>query len=100
MYWCHDVCIYWDLDVGVFGTLRCSWDVWNVRVALSVVSAVSKLLFGRCWSPLCSLTCIAFVFSMYMSVCPSGAFCFSRIGVQSDTPSSYRGAKCYSILFE
>ena len=76
MYWCHDVCIYWDLDVGVFGTLRCSWDVWNVRVALSVVSAVSKLLFGRCWSPLCSLTCIAFVFSMYMSLCPSGAFVF------------------------
>ena len=100
MYWCKDVYIFGDLDVVVFGSFRCSWDVGSVRIILSVVSAVSRLLFGRCWSPLCSLACIAFAFRMYMSMCPSGVVCFSRIGVQSDTPSSHKGARYFSILTE
>ena len=76
MYWCHDACIFWDLDVVVFGSFRCSWDVGIVRVVLSVVSAVSRLSLGHCWSPLCSLSCVAFAFSMYMAVCPSSFFFF------------------------
>ena len=100
MYWCHDVCIFLDLDVVVSGSFRCSWDAGSVRVVLSVVSAVSRLLFGRCWSPLCSLACIAFAFSIYMSVCASGVVCLSRIGVQSDTPSSHMGTRCFSTLSE
>ena len=35
---------------------------------------------------------------MCTSVCPSGVVCFYRIGVQSVTPSSHRGAKCFSSL--
>jgi len=92
------VFILWDLDVVVFDSFQYSWDVGSVRVVLSVVSAVSRLSFGRCWSPLCSLACIAFAFSMYMLVCLSGVVCFYRIGVQSDTPSSHRGGRCLSIL--
>ena len=33
-------------------------------------------------------------------VCPAGVVCFSRIGVQSVTPSSHRGTKCFSSLSE
>ncbi len=33
-------------------------------------------------------------------MCPAGVVCFSRIGVQSVTPSSHRGAKCFSSLSE
>ena len=74
MYFC-------DLDVVGFGSFICSWDVGSVIVVLSVVSAISRLLLGRCWSPLCSLACIAFAFIMYMLVCPSDVACFSRICV-------------------
>ena len=94
-------CVFFgDLDVVVFGSFRCSSDVRSVRVVLSVVRAVSRLLFGRYWSPSCSLAYTAFAFNMYMPVCPSGVGCFSRIGVQSDTPSSLRGGGCFGILFE
>jgi hypothetical protein len=37
---------------------------------------------------------------MCASVCLAGVVCFSRIGVQSVTPSSHRGAKCLSSLSE
>ena len=37
---------------------------------------------------------------MCTSVCPASVVCFSRIGVQSVTPSSHRGAKCFSSLSE
>jgi hypothetical protein len=37
---------------------------------------------------------------MCTSVCPAGVVCFSRIGVKSLTPSSNRGAKCFSSLSE
>jgi hypothetical protein len=33
-------------------------------------------------------------------VCPSHVVCFSSIGVQSETPSSHRGARCFSNLSE
>ena len=33
-------------------------------------------------------------------VCPAGVVCFSRIGVQSETPSSHRGTRCFSSLSE
>ncbi len=33
-------------------------------------------------------------------MCHAGVVCFSRIGVQSVTPSSHRGAKCFSSLSE
>ena len=85
------MCIFGDLDVVAFGSFRCSWNVGSVRVVMNVVSAISRLLFGGCRSPLCSLTCIAFVFSMYMLVCPSDVVCFSKIIVQTDIPSSHRG---------
>ena len=37
---------------------------------------------------------------MCTSVCPSGVVCFSRIGVQSVTPSSHRGVGRFSSLSE
>jgi len=37
---------------------------------------------------------------MCTSVCHAGVVCFSRIGVQSVTPSSHRRAKCFSSLSE
>ena len=67
-YWCHDVCICWAWVVGAFGSLRCSWDTGSVKVALNVDSASSRLLFGRCLSPLCRLACITVSFSMCMRV--------------------------------
>jgi hypothetical protein len=91
VYSCHAVCIFLDLVVVFFGSFRCSWDIGSVRVALSGDSASSTLLFGRCRSPLCSLACITFEFSMYMLVCPSSVVCFSSFSVQSDTPSSHKG---------
>ena len=33
-------------------------------------------------------------------MCSIGVVCFSRIGVQSETPSPHRGASCLSNLFE
>ena len=35
---------------------------------------------------------------MYTSVCPSDVVRFSRIGVQSETPSPHGGARCFSSL--
>jgi hypothetical protein len=40
------------------------------------------------------------VLSMCTSVCHVGVMCLSRIGVQSVTPTSHRGAKCFSSLSE
>ena len=100
MYWSHDVCIFGGMFVVAFGSFRCSWKVGSVRVALSVDRTSSRLLFGHCQSPLCSLACIAVAFSMYVSVCPFGLFCYSSIGVQSFTPSSHNGARCFSSLSE
>ena len=37
---------------------------------------------------------------MCTSVGPADVSCFSRIGVQSETPSPHRGAKCFSSLSE
>jgi len=82
------------------GSVLCSWSVGRLRVVLSVDIASSRLLLMRCWSPLLSLACIALVFSMFTSVCPADVVCFSRIGVQSETPSPHRGAKCYNSLSE
>ena len=67
-------------------------------MVLSVDIASSRLLLTRCWSPLLSLACIALVFSICTSVCPADVVCFSRIGVQSETPSPHRGARCFSSL--
>ena len=82
---------FYDLCVLALVSFRYSWDVGSVKVIMSVVKAISILLFGRCLSPLCSLACIAFAFSMYMSVCLSDVVYFSRIGIQTDTPPSHRG---------
>ena len=62
--------------------------------------ASSRLLLMRCWSPQLSLAWNALVWSMRTSVCPVVVVCFSRIGVQSMTPSSHNGAKCFSNLSE
>ena len=92
------MCIVLDLVVVAFGSFRCSWEAGRVKVASSVDSASSRFLFGRWWSPLCSLACIAAAFSMCMAVCPSGVICFPSIGVQSFTPSSHGRARCFSSL--
>jgi hypothetical protein len=47
-----------------------------------------------------SFACIAFTFNMYTSACPAGVICFSRISVQSVTPSPHRGARCFNSLSE
>ena len=62
--------------------------------------ASSILVLMRCWSPLLRLAWIALVLSMMTSICPVGVKCFSRIGVQSVTPSSHSGARCFNILSE
>jgi hypothetical protein len=80
------------------GSFLCSWVVRRIGMVLSVDRASSILLLMRFWSPLMSLACIAFVFSMWTYVCPVGVVCFSRIGVQSETPSPHRGARCLSSL--
>ena len=72
----------------------------RVRVVLSVDRARSRLLLMRCWSPLLSLACITCVFSMCTPPIPAGVVCFSRIGVQSVTPSSHNWARCFSNLSE
>ena len=94
------MCILLDLCVMALGRFLYSWCDGKVRVVLSVYSASSRLFFGRCLSPLCSFACIAFAVSMYMSVRPSKVVCFSRIGVQSETPSSHRGASFFNSMSE
>ena len=94
MYWSHDVCICCVLFEVGFGSFLFSWfDGW-VRVVRRVEMASSSLLLMRCWSPHLSLAWIALVLSMWTSVCLVGVMCFSRIGVQSLTPSSHNGARC------
>ena len=41
------MCIILDVCVVALGSFRCSWDVGSVREVLSVVNAISRLLFGR-----------------------------------------------------
>ena len=62
--------------------------------------ASSRLVLMRCWSPHLRLAWIASVLSMKTSMCPVGVMCFSRIDVQSVTPSSHNGARCFSKLSE
>ncbi len=100
MYGSHVGCIFFVLYVIVLGSFLCSWVVGRIRVVLSVDRASSRLLLIRFWSPLLSLACISFVFSMWTFVCLVGVVCFSRIGVQSEAPSFQRGARCLSSLSE
>ena len=62
--------------------------------------ASSRWLLMRCWSPLLRLAWIVLVLSMMTSICLVGVKCFSRIGVQSVTPSSHTGARCFNSLSE
>ena len=63
-----------------------------------VDKAISRLLLMRYWSPHLRLAWIAFVLSMCTSVCLADVVCFSRIGVQSVTPSSHNEARCFNNL--
>ena len=89
---------FWVYGIVSLGSLRCSWYVGSASVALTVDSASSRLLFGRCLSPLCSLACMVVAFNMYMRVCPSGVVHFSSIGVHSFTLFSQKGAMRLSSL--
>ena len=100
MYCSHNGCIFCVLYVEGLESFICSWFVGRVRVVLSVDIASSRLLMMRCWSTLLSLACIALVFSLCTSVFPAVVVCFSRIGVQFETPSPHRGATCFSSLSE
>ncbi len=69
-------------------------------MVLRVNKAISRLLLMRCWSPHLRLAWIAFMLSMCTSVFPVGVMCLSRIGVQSMTPTSHNGARCFRSLSE
>jgi len=100
MYWIHYGCMFCVLYVVDLRSFLCSWFAGRGRVVLGVNIASSRLLLMRCRSQLLSLACIALVSSMSNSACPTVVVCFSRIGVQSETPSPHRGAMCFSSLSE
>ena len=95
---CHVSCMVCVVFVVGLGSLVCSWDAGRVSVVARVVRADSSLGWGRGLSPVCSLACTAFALSIWICVCPDVVGCDSRILVQSLTPSSHRGAKCFKSL--
>ena len=86
------VCVV--VTVGL-GSLWCSWCAGCVSVVARVDRAISS--FGGGWglSPVCRLACIALAFSICICVCPVAVICFSKRLVQSHTPSSHKGARCF-----
>ncbi len=89
------VCVMVVIGLGSF---VCSWDAGNVGVVARVDKAMSSLGCGRGLSPLCSFACIVVALSIRSCVCPDDVVCDSSILVQSLTPSSHRGAKCFKSL--
>jgi hypothetical protein len=84
--------------IGV-GSFVCSWDAGSVSVVARVDMAMSSLGCGRGLSPLCIFACIDVALSIRSCVCPDDVVRDSSILVQSLTPSSHRGAKCFKSLF-
>ncbi len=59
---------------------------------------MASLLLGRDWSPFGRLACVADVLLMWICVDLVGDVLFFSIAVQSLTPSSQRGARCFRSL--
>ena len=89
------VCVVVVIGVGSF---VCSWDAGSVSVVARVDKVMSSLGCCRGLSPLCSFACIAIALSVRSCVCPDDVVRDSSILVQSLTPSSHRGAKCFKSL--
>jgi hypothetical protein len=80
------------------GSFVCSWDAGSVSVVARVDKTMSSLGCDRGLSPLCSFACIAVALSIKSCVCPDEVVRDSSILVQTLTPSSHRGAKCFKSL--
>ena len=89
------VCVVVVIGLGSFVY---SWDAGSVSVVARVDRASWSLGWGRGLSPVCSFACIVVAFSIRICVCPVGVVCDSSILVQSSSPSSHRGAKCFKSL--
>jgi hypothetical protein len=98
-----DICLPCLMDVCVvvvigLGSFLCSWDAGSVSVVARVDRAMSSLGWGRGLSPLCSFACIVVALSIRSCVCPDDVVRDSSILVQSLTPSSHRGGKCFKSM--
>ena len=91
------VCVVVVVDLGSF---VCSCDAGSVSVVARVDRGNSSLGWNRDLSPVCSFSCTAIVFSIWICVCPDAVVCDSSILDQSLIPSSQRGAKCFRSLSE
>jgi len=98
MYLCHVACMICVGGVMWLGSLVCSWDAVSIRVAARVDRAMSSSWLGRGLCPLCSYACTVVTLNILICVCPEGVVLISRILVQSLTPFSHRGARCFNSL--
>jgi hypothetical protein len=85
----------WVCFVMYKGSLRCICSAGSADVSLRVDGAISRLVVGSVFFPLCSFACTPVAYSIGSWVCPSSFARFSSNGVQSLTPSSQRGLKEY-----
>ncbi len=95
---CFVSCMVCVVVVVGLGSFVCSWDAGSVSVVARVDKANSSLGWNRDLSPVCSFSCTAIAFSIWICVCPDAVVCDSSILVQSFNPSSHRGAKCFKSL--
>jgi len=95
---CHVSCMVCVVFVVGLGSLVCSWGVGSVSVVARVDIARSSLGWGRGLSPLCSFACTVDASNTRNCVCPDDVDRVSTILVQSLTPSSHMGAKCFRSL--
>ena len=98
MYLCHVSCIVCVVITVGLGSLVCSWYAGCVSVVARVDRVVSSLGGGWGLSPVCSFACTALAFSISICFCPAAVVCVSSRLVQSHTPSSHRGARCFRSL--
>ena len=95
---CHVSCMVCEVVVIGLRSFVYSWDAVSVSVLARVNRANSSLGWGRGLSPVCSFACIVVAFSIRICVCPDVVVCDSSILVQSFSPCSHRGAKCFKSL--
>ena len=89
------VCVVVVID---FCSFLCSWDAGIASVVARVDRAMSSLRWGRGLPPLCSSACTAVALSIRSCDCPGDILRDCSLLVQSLTPFSHNGAKCFKSL--
>jgi hypothetical protein len=95
---CHVAWMIWVYDGVSLGSFRCAWDAGSASVAAKVKIALTYLVVGRVFSPLCSFACTAATLSMCICGCSCGVVRFSNNCVQSLAPSFHGGGTYFNSM--